>query len=227
MKLMIATPAYNNQVFTHFALSLTGTVMLLESQGIKVELNFVNNVSLIMAARNRIVQQFWDSDCTHLLCIDSDIGWPPLAVLSMLQTEKQCIGGVYPSRSGKDVFYYVPTLDKKGNKIMENHLMKVERIPAGFLMFNRSVIQTLRKKFPELKFQSRSNPQDYGYCFFNTELHEGEFWGEDYYFCRKVREAGIDIWADPLIEFEHGDKKGSMGRLPNGENPYRPQEASK
>ena len=35
-----------------------------------------------------------------------------------------------------------------------------------------------------------------------------------------MNQAGIKMWVDPLIEFQHGDKKGSVGRLPDGTNPY-------
>jgi hypothetical protein len=48
------------------------------------------------------------------------------------------------------------------------------------------------------------------YCFFDTEVYDGEFWGEDYVFCRRVREAGFDIYVDPLIEFDHAGTVGSL-----------------
>ena len=221
MKLMIATPSYDHKVYSHYSLSLVGTVMLLESQGINVDVKFMLGDSLLVSARNKLLQQFWDSDSTHLLCIDADIGWPPLAVLSMLQTKKEFIGGLYPARQGsKETFVYKPTLDKAGNKIMDNHLMRVDYMPAGFMLMERSVLKKLRNKFPELKYTSKTDPKDTGYCLFNTELYEGEFWGEDFAFCRKVREIGVELWVDTLIEFEHANLKASVGKLPSGENPY-------
>ena len=54
-----------------------------------------------------------------------------------------------------------------------------------------------------------ANP-DPGYCFFDTQVYEGEFWGEDFVFCRRAREAGIEIWVDPLIQFDHA---GTLGML--------------
>jgi hypothetical protein len=45
---------------------------------------------------------------------------------------------------------------------------------------------------------------------FALEVYEGEFWGEDYVFCRRAAEAGVDIWVDPMIEFNHA---GIEGRL--------------
>ena len=224
MKLFIATPAYDHKVYTHYAMSLAGTGMLLESNGIQTQVEFVMGDSLLVAARNKILQKFWDSDATHLLCIDSDIGWPPLAVWSMLQSKKEFIGGLYPQRYGtKESFVYRPSLDLNNQKILDGQLMKVDYMPAGFMLMERGVIKKLRNKFPNLKHQSQIDPNDHWFCFFDTELYEGQFWGEDFVFCRRVREAGVDIWIDTLIEFEHANLRGSVGRLPEGGNPYYPK----
>jgi hypothetical protein len=222
MKLLIATPAYDHKVYTHYAMSLAGTAMLLESQGIQTQAEFVMGDSLLVAARNKILQKFLDSDATHLLCIDSDIGWPPLAVLSMLRTKKEFIGGLYPQRYGSsESFVYRPSLDSNNKKILEGQYMKVDCMPAGFMLMERSVLKKMIKKFPNLKHQSKTDKNDHWYCFFDTELHDGEFWGEDFVFCRRARDAGVEIWVDTLIEFEHANLTGSVGRTPNGENPYK------
>lgn len=221
MKLLIATPAYDHKVYTHYAMSLAGTAMLLESHGIQTQAEFVMGDSLLIAARNKILQKFWDSDATHLLCIDSDIGWPPLAVLSMLNTKKEFIGGLYPQRYGtKESFVYRPSLDSNKKKIVEGQYMKVDYLPAGFMLMNRSVLRKMRNKFPEVEHRSKTDPNDHWFCFFDTEIYEGEFWGEDFVFCRKAREAGVELWVDTLIEFEHANLRGSVGKTPTGENPY-------
>jgi hypothetical protein len=221
MKVTIATPAYDHKVTAEYAMSLASTVSLLNSQGIEHHINFLMGDSLVVSARNKIVEQFWNSDSTHLLCIDSDLSWPPLAVLACIQSKKEFIGGLYPTRYGNNKdFIYRPSLDSSGNKILDGYLMKVDYMPAGFMLMERGVIKKLRLKFPELKFKSQHDPNDRGYCFFNTELHDDEFWGEDFIFCKRLREAGIDLWVDTLIPFKHGKNFGSVGQLPNGENPY-------
>jgi hypothetical protein len=219
-KLLIATPSYDKKVHAHYTISLIGTKNLLESQGIEVDFRFRLGDSLLVSARNGILQDFWESDATHILCIDSDIGWPPLAVLAMLQSEKDFIAGVYPTRWDNQGFFYTPCLNENGNRIMEGHLIKMEYIPAGFMLFSKKVISKMRDVYPELYYKSKHDSKDIGYCFFDTEVYEQQLWGEDYVFARRVRNAGFDIWVDPLIEFKHGDMEGAMGRLPSGENPY-------
>jgi hypothetical protein len=210
---MIATPAYSGKVDIPYALSLSNTMHLLMLNKIKVSPLITASGSLLVAERNRILEAFWNSDCTHLLMVDSDLGWPAEAVLAMLKTEKEFVAGVYPARGEKNVFLFRPVLTEKQIIVGENHLLKMEYIPSGFMLISRSVIEKMRNKFPELYYKPKNvdvNDPSPGYCFFNTEVWEGEFWGEDYVFCRRAREAGIDIWVDPLIQFDHA---GIIGML--------------
>lgn len=215
MKIMIATPAFAGKLDIIYALSLANTMHLLQVHEIDVEPLIVASGSLLVAERNRIVQAFWESDCTHLLCIDADLGWPPQAVLAMLESKKEFVAGCYPARdpSNKEKeFLFRPEYNNSGLIIQEKHLLKMQYIPAGFMLISRSVIEKMRDKHPDLYYEpkySRNNPEA-GYCFFNTEVWQGEFWGEDFVFCRKAREAGVEIWVDPLIQFDHA---GTVGML--------------
>jgi hypothetical protein len=212
-KLMIATPAYDGKVNIQYALSYANTKVFLESQGVEVVPVITASGSLLVAERNRLLEAFWQSDCTHVLFIDSDLGWPPEAVGALLQADKEFIGGCYPARGAEDMFLFRPVVDKDFKMTQENHLLKMEYIPSGFILLSRGAIKKMRDKFPELYFEPKikyiNNP-DPGYCLFNTEVYEGEFWGEDFVFCRRAMQAGIEIWVDPLIQFDHA---GTIGML--------------
>lgn len=211
--IMIATPAYSGKVDIPYALSFANTMHILQLHGILVSPLITASGSLLVAERNRIVETFWKSECTHLLCIDGDLGWPPQAVLAMLDSKKDFIAGVYPARGNQDTFLFRPALNDNGTIINEKHLLKMEYIPAGFMLISREAIGKMRDKFPELYYEPKNkevgNPES-GYCLFDTEVYEGEFWGEDFVFCRRARQAGIDIWVDPLIQFNHA---GTIGML--------------
>lgn len=210
--LMIATPAYSGTVNIPYCLSFANTCNTLRMHGIEVTPHIAASGSLLVAERNKIVQAFWESECTHLLCIDGDLGWPPQAVLAMLDANKEFVAGVYPARGPDKCFLFRPFTHDDGAIITENHLLKMQYIPAGFMMLSRQAIQKMRDKYPDLYYEpkdKRNNPEP-GYCFFDTEVYEGEFWGEDFVFCRRAREAGIEIWVDPLIQFDHA---GNVGML--------------
>lgn len=221
MKVMIATPAYSGKVDIPYALSYAETAYLLQMHNIAVQPMITASGSLLVAERNRIVQAFWESDCTHLLCIDGDLGWPAQAVLAMLESGKEFVAGVYPARGEKNVYLFRPVLNENGTIVADKHLLKMNYIPAGFMLIAKSVIKKMQVTHPDLYFEpknkSPSNPMP-GYCFFNTEVYEGEFWGEDFVFCRKAREAGVEIWVDPLIQFDHA---GTVGMLVEALTPNR------
>ena len=226
MKIMIATPAYAGNVTIPYALSFNQTAMLLASHNIQVQPLIVTSGSLLVAERNRIVQAFWDSDCTHLLCIDADLGWAAQAVLAMLETKKEFVAGCYPARGKTHEFIFRPVKNEIGAIVQDEtykHLLKLEYIPAGFMLIARSAIQKMRNKHSDLYYEpkdKRNNPEA-GYCFFNTEVWEGEFWGEDFVFCRNAREAGVEIWVDPLIQFDHAGTVGALYECLTQQQPER------
>lgn len=52
-----------------------------------------------------MVKEFLESDCTHLLWIDADMGWAPAeAPIEMLKKDEDVVCGVYLSR-GSDPFW--------------------------------------------------------------------------------------------------------------------------
>lgn len=213
MKVFIATPAFDGRVHVQYAIALAETSSLLNSHGIGIQININSSGSLLVAERNRLNKQFLASTCTHMLCIDSDLGWPAHAVKAMLDHDVDFVAGLYPAR-GENIFLFRPVYheDRSIVRHPENGLLKMNYIPAGFMLIKRHVIERMTAHFSHLYFEPKH--QDYkmenGYCLFNTEVVDGEFWGEDYVFSRRVREAGFDIWVDPLIEFDHAGTRGSM-----------------
>ena len=215
-KIFIATPAFDGKVHTQYATSLAETLINLKENGILFEICIATTGSLLVAERNRLIQAFMKTDCTHMLCIDADLGWPGIAVTKMLLKDREMIAGVYPIRGIETGFTYRLTLDNEAKPIVEDQLLQADYVQGGFILLKRSVIEKMQQKFPELYFEPKfkcafnKNGEDKGYCFFNTEVWEGEFWGEDYVFSRKAREAGVKIWIDPLIGFNHAGNKGML-----------------
>jgi hypothetical protein len=210
-KVMIATPAYDGRVHVPYATSLAETAFTLLKNNINVHFNITTSGSLLIAERNRILMMFMESDCSHLLCIDSDLGWPSDCIIPMILADKEFVGGVYPSR-GERSFTFRPCVKEDDSIVTEGQLLKMEYIPAGFMLIKRSVIEKMMAKFPELYYEPKHETMKHakGWLFFNCEKYDGEFWGEDYVFCRKAREAGVDLWVNPLIQFDHAGTKGAL-----------------
>ncbi len=212
MKLLIVTPAYSGNLSIPYTIALTETVLLLAANNIETQIQINSSGSLLVAERNRLTEYFMTTDCTHMLCIDSDLGWPAQAVLAMLKHDEEFVAGVYPARGDKSFTFRAKTNEDNSIIKNKNNLLAMEYIPAGFMLIKKIVIEKMRDKFPDLYFEPKAETMKFakGWCFFNTELWNGEFWGEDYVFCRKAREAGVDIWVDPLIEFDHAGQRGML-----------------
>lgn len=212
-KLFIGTPAYEGKVYVQYAMALLDTCELLKSCGIEPVVRIPVSGSLLVADRNRLIQMFWESDCDYMLCIDNDLGWNPYAVMKMLNSGKDFVAGVYPTRNNEG-FTFRPETEEDGKIVQcpETQLLQMQYIPAGFMLFSREVIAKMREKYPELYYSPKDprSKTESAFCFFDTLVWEGEFWGEDYVFCKRVRDAGIDIWVDPMIDFNHAGVCGSL-----------------
>ena len=221
-KIFIATPAYSNKVNTQYAISLAETCLALSKNNISYQLCIHASGSLLCAERNRLVEAFWKSDATHLLCIDADLGWPAEAVLKLIEADEDFVCGLYPAR-GEKTFIFRPKTNENGSlKVYEEkNLLEMDYVPGGFLLLKRSAIQKMREANPDLYFEPKHEKmKDHaGYYFFRTEVWDGEFWGEDYVFCRVARDSGIKIYADPKIEFDHDGNRGMLLQVLTNEKP--------
>lgn len=223
-KVFLATPAFSGKVNVSYAIALAETFALLASKRIETQICIHSSGSLLVAERNRLNKAFLASDCTHMLCIDADLAWPAQAVPALLEYDVDFVGGCYPAR-GENIFLFRPVYLENGAIETDGKtLVKMNYIPAGFMLIKRHVIEKLHEVFSNQYFKPKDPSQEDqdGYCIFNTEVKDGEFWGEDFVFCRRIRECGFDIWVDPQIEFDHNGVRGQMANcLTNDPNKAR------
>lgn len=102
-KIMIATPMYGGQCSGMYARSLADLTALATHHGIPIQMYLLFNESLITRARNYCCDEFMRSDCTHLMFIDSDIGFNAQDVIALLILQLQnkdydIIGAPYPKK---------------------------------------------------------------------------------------------------------------------------------
>lgn len=102
-KLFVATPMYGGACNGMYARAMCDLTAMCLKYGIEMKSYFLFNESLITRARNYCVDEFLRSGYTHLLFIDSDIGFNPQDVLALLalqtdDSEYDVIGGAYPKK---------------------------------------------------------------------------------------------------------------------------------
>lgn len=218
----VATPTYDGKVHAQYALALSDTQMLLSQMGVKLISRIHCGGSLLVAERNRLITEFLESQCTHLMFIDSDIGFPPLAISKFLNYDLPFIAACYPARGEKTFIFRSFENEDKSLIVDETKtLVKMQYIPAGFMMIKRELILKLCENNPDLYYEPKDTKNKPGYMLFNTTLRDKEFWGEDYEFCRLIRENGFDIWVDPSIQLDHAGNIGSLSEILTSEKPIQ------
>jgi len=103
--IFVGTPMYGGNCAGTFTKSCTDLSMLCAANGISLKFYFLFNESLVQRARNYVVDEFLRSDCSHLMFIDSDIGFNPRDILSLLAMNitdpenYQIMTGPYPKKT--------------------------------------------------------------------------------------------------------------------------------
>lgn len=105
-KIFVATPMYGGQCHGMYCKSTADLSRLASHYGVDVKYFYLFNESLITRARNYCVDEFLRSDYTHLMFIDSDIGFDPNDVLTLAalmdpdeEKPKEIICGPYPKKT--------------------------------------------------------------------------------------------------------------------------------
>lgn len=178
-KLFIATPMYGGQCAGMYTKSTNDLAMACAKYGIDVRFYFLFNESLITRARNYCVDEFLRSDCTHLMFIDSDIGFGFKDVFTLLHlcepnTGFDVVTGPYPKKtiswekvkSASDKGYgsknpfeleqfigdYVFNPAEGITEFRVDEPVKVQEAGTGFMMIHREAFVKYAKAYPELSY---------------------------------------------------------------------------
>lgn len=203
---MIGLPAYDHKVGVKMAVSLMRFAQDAVAHGVNIQVSSIAGCSVVSRARNLIAHEFLKSDCDHLLFIDADMVFSPDAVFRLLafNTEKAIVAGAYEARKKGKV--YILTLDYDEDKKVSMTgmgLVKAKRVATGFMMIQRKVFEKLRELHPEWEHKDNLTDERL-YAFFDFACRPEGYIGEDFLFCERAIEAGMDdIWIDPTIKLGH------------------------
>ena len=214
--LWVAVPAYTGEIKVETAHSLNVEMLEAFNRKIPYLLTFHEQDSIITRCRNAMVMNFLASDpraFTDMVFIDSDVGFPPGALMRLLEHDVDIVGACYPYR--KDPIGF-PVTFIKGNMTEcdpATGLLKVAGLPAGCLKISRRALEAIMARFPDHYYNEENVPQKKAWKFFEFVTMNHKFFGEDYAFCALAREAGFDIWCDTKITLKHCGMKQFQGNL--------------
>ena len=207
-KVAVATPCYGG-VLTHtYEKSMMFTIPYMMGQGISFSALFVPSESIISKARNALVHEFLKTDGTHLWFIDADMGWDPQALVKLIMSGKDVVGAAGPRK--QEPISFAGLLESPMQTCPDTGLTKASSLGTGCLVIARRVFEAIKDNFPDnYYFDYGTNEKIYN--FFEMKIFKNMFWSEDYTFCHKCRELGIDIWADTKFSLDHVGQKTFTG----------------
>jgi hypothetical protein len=150
--------------------------------------------------------------------IDSDINFNAEDIFRLMAWNtdpvKGIVAGIPVARKKGQVYF--STLDTDDDHIFMDKmgLVKAKRVATAFMMIRREVFEKLAEAHPEWLYHDEKKQGDETYCFFDFELKDGQYIGEDYLFCDRAREMGFEVWIDPTIKLGHmgvHEFEGSFG----------------
>lgn len=205
--IFIALPAYDFKVSLKLAISLARFTQVAPQHGIDVQIGSVCGCSVVSRARNLLVQDLLDSDCTDLLFIDSDINFEPEAILRLLawgsEPGKDIVAAAPRVRSSDTVYITRLAYDENSDLTMDNMgLVKAERVATAFMLIRRHVFEKMVEVHPEWKYHDARSNRTVP-ALFDFALTEEGYIGEDFLFCDRAREIGFQVWIDPTITLGH------------------------
>jgi len=141
-KVFVAIPAHEGATKVPCTIGLLHLQQVFFLNNIPYEIKFETGCPYISMARNNLIAKFMQSDCTDLLFIDDDVGFPLEAVSKIFNYDVDVIAGIYPKR--KEPIEWPVILKVADGKIaIENGIVEAENLPTGFMRIKREVIQKI------------------------------------------------------------------------------------
>ena len=181
LKVFIATPMYGGMCTGLYTKSLMDQTAVFMNHGIQSQIYYLFNESLITRARNYCVDEFLRNEkFTHLMFIDSDIGFDPNDVLALAavadpDSDKDIVCGPYPKKTiswekiklavdkgyadenpqnlNKYVGDYVFNPAAGQTQIALNEPVEVLEGGTGFMMIQRSAFEKYKEAYPEFSYK--------------------------------------------------------------------------
>ncbi len=234
IRLFIAMPCFGNMVGMNTVVSL---VELLNMSQVPLLYEFLGNESLITRARNRLTHRFLQSDSTHLLWVDADIGFKASDVFRLLDADRDVIAGAYTTKqinwesvrkaclsrpdassaelelaAGSFAFGFDPR--DVANGIRLNQPCRVTQVGTGFMMIKRHVFELLDACPGVLKSFEPSEGAVISKYWRTGPNGDGIELSEDYFFSYMCRSIGIDTFILPDIVLDHTGSHVFKGSMP-------------
>ncbi len=198
--LFVCTPLHDGKVHHQYLIGA-----LQSMQQFSGRIRFEAQVgSFLPRNRDVLTSRFLESKASHMLCVDSDIGWSSSDAQALMDADKDFVGGVYCK---KQQSREIPAVLLGGR---EGDLWLADYVPAGFILVSRACIERMYGAYRNLQYSIAN----FGYvtALWSSLFVDGQSYdGEDVSFCRRWRKLGGEIWLHQGVTLKH---YGEMAFVP-------------
>jgi hypothetical protein len=154
---------------------------------------FVLPGTYIHSARDELLRHAMSEGATHVLFLDSDMRFPPDALITLLAHNKQCVGINYSQRFSPPDFVGIKTADYEGNRSVKlvtddssEGLEECDVLGMGCFLIRADALHSLPKSEP-------------WFWYSWSPKNRAQNVGEDAYFARLLKKAGVKIYCDHTL----------------------------
>lgn len=184
MKLLIAVPTCRDWK-PFFGASLFQLGIHLTKLGVDFHAMIMTEAAAIPFHRQNAVDTALKDGFTHILFIDDDMMFEHQAFDFMLSRDKDFIAANYVPRV-TTTKAHTTTIGLDGENVFSKNKTGVEKVAKtgfGFVLLKTSILRSIY--FPHFEITMTQNADG-----------KRDYKPEDFYFCIKAREAGIDLYID-------------------------------
>lgn len=199
-KVAFCVPSLNGPT-APFVAALEGSLSLIRAAGWEDCAVEERGCPYISYARATMLRKALDANADVIVFIDYDVSWKPQDLLTLIATEGDVVAGTYRFKTDDEQYMGTWQTDASGYpRLRADGCFLADRVPAGFLKITKAAVDRFMKAHPELIFGVRYSPT---VDLFNHGVIDGVWYGEDYAFSKRWREAGGEIALIPDLDIDH------------------------
>jgi len=178
-KLAILVPCREN-VYSLFTSALVELVKTTTMAGIDVHVIY-DQSTILLSQREKLAKEAIRMNADYALWLDSDMLFPSTTAMRLMGHNVDVVCGNYMKRS---IPLQTVAYEERGDWDSwvplepDEELKEVEGIGMGCMMMKTEILKKIEPPF------------------FEFEYYDDDWHGEDFYFQKKLREAGHTIWVD-------------------------------
>ena len=100
ISICVATPTKNSMVYLSYVKFLFGLYEACQPRGIRIQYSSSHSTSVLPATRNLLADHFLhQTDASHLLFLDSDMGFNPVGMMRMFDyADRDVVAAIYAKK---------------------------------------------------------------------------------------------------------------------------------